>query len=87
MIFIDTPENLVASYEPLGVFATGPRSAVEALQQSGMSVNVNLGGCEAGYYLLSPEIDGQKYPDLTFESEAVSVTLTDVSTDGADVAE
>lgn len=87
VIFIDTPENLVASYEPLGVFATGPRSAVEALQQSGMSVNVNLAGSEAGYYLLSPEIDGQKYPDLTFESEAVSVTLTDVSTDGADVAE
>lgn len=87
VLFSGTPENLVASYEPLGVFVTGPRSAVEALQQNGLSVNVDLTGYAAGYYLLDPRIDGEKYPDLTFESEAVSLTLTDVSIDEADVAE
>jgi hypothetical protein len=32
-------------------------------------------------------VDPERYPDLTIESEAVSVTLTDVSTDAADVSE
>ena len=87
VLFSGTPDNLVASYDPLGVFVTGPRSAVEALQRSGMSVNLDLTGYAAGYYLLDPQIDEERYPGLTFESEAVCVTLTDVSTDGADVAE
>lgn len=80
-------ENLVATYEPLGVYATGPRSAVEALKESGLTVTVDLTGLEAGYYLLSPSIDTERWPDLNLESEAISVTLTDVTTEGADVAE
>ncbi|MBR1819992.1 MAG: hypothetical protein IJ769_00040 [Clostridia bacterium] len=87
VLFSGTADNLVASYEPLGVFATGPRSAVEALQQSGMTVSVDLTGYEPGYYLLDSEIDTDRYPDLSFESEAVSVTLTDVSTVDAEIAE
>ena len=87
MVFSNTADNLVASYEPLGVYATGPKSAVEALQQSGMTVNLDLEGYGAGYYLLGPTVDNDRYPDVTFESEAVSVTLTDVSTEEADVAE
>ncbi len=87
VVFSNTADNLVASYEPLGVYVTGPKSAVEALQQSGMTVNLDLEGYGAGYYLLGPTVDNERYPDLTFESEAVSVTLTDVSTEEADVAE
>lgn len=87
VLFSGTSDNLVASYEPLGVFVTGPRSDVEALQDNGLSVNVDLTDYAAGYYLLSPQIDGERYPELSFESEAVSVTLTDVSTEEADVAE
>lgn len=85
--FVNTADNLVASYEPLGVSVTGPRSAVEAVQQGGMTVQVDLNGYGAGYYLLSPTIDADRYPDLTFQSEAVSVTLTDVSTGEADISE
>ena len=80
-------ENLVATYEPLGVYATGPRSVVEALKESGLTVTVDLTGREAGYYLLSPTIDAERWPELSLESEAISVTLTDVSTDDAEVAE
>ena len=87
VVFSNTGDNLVASYDPVGVYATGPRSAVEALQESGMTVQLDLAGYAAGYYLLGPTVDGERYPDLTFESEAVSVTLTDVSTDEADTAE
>ena len=87
VVFNNTGDNLVASYEPLGVYVTGPRSAVEALQESGMTVQLDLAGYTSGYYLLGPTIDSERYPNLTFESEAVSVTLTDVSTETADTAE
>ena len=87
VVFNNTGDNLVASYEPLGVYVTGKKSMVETLQKSGMTVNLDLEGYGAGYYLLGPTVDPERYPDLTIESEAVSVTLTDVSTDGADVAE
>ena len=87
VIFANTPDNIVATYEPLGVFVTGPRSTVEAIQESGFSVNVDLKDYEAGYYLLDPRIDTERYPNLTFESEAVSVTLTDVSADGEGAAD
>ena len=87
VVFNNTGDNLVATYEPLGVYVTGPRSEVEALQASGMTVQLDLSGYAAGYYLLGPTVDSERYPDLTFESEAVSVTLTDVSTDEADAAE
>ena len=87
VVFSNTADNLVASYEPLGVYVTGPKSAVEAVQQSGMTVQLDLEGYGAGYYLLGPTIDGERYPELSFESEAVSLTLTDVSTEDAEIAE
>lgn len=87
VIFSGVPENLIASYEPMGIFATGPRSAVKELQQSGMTVGLDLTGLEAGYYLLDPQIDAERYPGLSFESEAVSVTLTDIGTEEADADE
>ena len=79
VLFKGKAENLVATYEPLTVYVTGPRSAVTALQETGLTVNVDLTGLEAGYNLLDPVIDEEMYPGVTLQSEAVSVTLTDVS--------
>ena len=85
--FDGTPENLLATYEPLGVYVTGPRSAVEALKETGLTVRVDLTGYESGYYLLSPTIDTERWPGLTFESEAVSLTLSDISMEDGTVAD
>ena len=70
-------EGLVATYEPFSVLATGARSAIEALMDSGVAINVDLNGLEAGTYLLEPSVDAQLYPDITFTCETASVTLTD----------
>jgi len=78
VLFIGKAENLVASYDPLAVYVTGPRSAVEALQENGMAVTVDLTGLEEGYYLLDPNVDQERYPGLILQSEAASVTLTSI---------
>lgn len=80
VIFHGKADDLIASYEKLGVYATGPRSAVEALQAEGMTVNVDVTGLEEGYYLLSPTIDMEQYPGFTMLSEAAAVTLTSMNT-------
>lgn len=79
VMFIGKADNLVATYEPVGVLVTGPRSEVEALVESGIALHVDLTDCEAGYYLLDPTYDAALYPDVTLQCEAVSVTLTDIS--------
>lgn len=79
VIFANKGDNLVASYDPVGVFVTGPRSAVEALMETGVTLTVDLNGYAQGYYLLDPQVDAQLYPNLSFQCEAVSVTLTDIS--------
>ena len=87
VIFTGKGENLVASYDKLGIYVTGPRSAVEALQEEGITVNVDLSGLTEGYYLLSPHIDRDAYEGLEMMSEAVSVTLTDISPEETDEGE
>ena len=84
VMFIGKAENLVATYDPLSVYVTGPRSLVEGLQENGMSVVVDLTGYGAGYYLLDPDVDEERYPGLIMQSEAVSVTLTDVAPEEPD---
>lgn len=83
VIFKGKAENLTATYDKLGVFVAGPRSAVEALREAGVTLTVDITGMEAGYYLLNPIIDEAQYPGLTLLSEAASVTLTDVDGDDA----
>ena len=75
MLFTGKAENLVASYDPIAVYVSGPRSVVEALQEHGMVVTVDLTGLEEGYHLLDPTLDRERYPDLTIQSEAASITL------------
>lgn len=74
-------DGLVATYEPPTVLATGPRSDVEDLMDTGVTVNVDLTGLEAGTYLLEPTVDAKMYPDMTFQCDTASVTLTDTGTD------
>ena len=79
VIFTGKAENLIASYEQLGVEVTGPRSAVERLREEGVTVTVDVTGLKEGYYILSPKIDEEAYEGFTIMSEAASVTLTDIS--------
>lgn len=81
VLFSGKSDNLMASYEPVGVYVSGPRSQVEQLQNDGISLTVDVAGREAGYYLITPTFDAERYPDLTIQSESVSVTLTRVSSE------
>jgi YbbR domain-containing protein len=81
VIFTGKAENLIASYDQLGVEVTGPRSGVARLAEEGVTVTVDLAGLGEGYYILSPQIDGQAYEGFTIMSEAASVTLTDITYD------
>ena len=54
---------------------------MEQLQNDGISLTVDVAGREAGYYLITPTFDAERYPDLTIQSESVSVTLTRVSSE------
>ncbi len=81
VIFTGKAENLIASYDQLGVEVTGPRSGVARLAEEGVTVTVDLTGLGEGYYILSPQIDGQAYEGFTIMSEAASVTLTDITYD------
>lgn len=81
VIFTGKAENLIASYDQLGVEVTGPRSAVARLAEEGVTVTVDLTGLDEGYYILSPRIDEQAYEGFTILSEAASVTLTDITYD------
>ena len=81
VLFAGKADNLIASYEPVGVYVSGPRSQVEQLQNDGISLTVDVTGREAGYYLITPTFDAERYPDLTIQSESVSVTLTRVSSE------
>lgn len=87
VIFTGKAENLIASYDQLGVEVTGPRSAVEKLAEDGVTVSVDLTGLDEGYYILSPRIDEQAYEGFTIMSEAASVTLTDISYNEEDEAD
>ena len=81
MLFTGKAENLIASYDELGVEVTGPRSAVARLAEEGVTVTVDLSGLDEGYYILSPRIDEQAYEGFTIMCEAASVTLTDITYD------
>ncbi|MDO4866915.1 MAG: CdaR family protein [Clostridia bacterium] len=81
ILFSGKADNLMASYEPVGVYVSGPRSQVEQLQNDGISLTVDVTDREAGHYLIAPTFDAERYPDLTIQSESVSVTLTRVSSE------
>ena len=76
-------EGLSVEYSKLRVYVTGPRSEVERMQAEGTFVSLDLSGLGAGVYELEPKFDVERYPDMTFqpERETMTVTLADVGTD------
>ena len=76
VVFKGKDESLVATYDKPLVYVNGTQSAIEALEEKGINLSVDLTGLEEGYYLLSPQIDRAQYEGLELLSEVVSVTLT-----------
>ena len=75
--FAGKKEGLQLSWEqnPVKVYVTGPRSAVEAVRESGIPISVDLTGLEAGTHecaLIFPQ-DNTK---LTFEPETPTIIVT-----------
>lgn len=79
--FVGKAENLRLDWQnkPLRVYVTGPRSVVEAVVKEGLSVTVDLSGLEAGSHSCPLRFPTDRYPELAFEPETptVSVTLTE----------
>ncbi|MBQ6374328.1 MAG: hypothetical protein IJJ45_07570 [Clostridia bacterium] len=76
-------EGLSVEYGKLRVYVTGPRSEVERLQQEGTFVSIDLSGKGAGVYEIVPRFDTERYPDMVFqpEHETMTVTLAEVGVD------
>ena len=76
-------EGLSVEYSKLRVYVTGPRSEVEKMQAEGTYVSLDLSGLSAGVYEIEPKFDAERYPDMVFqpERETMTVTLAEVGTD------
>jgi len=76
-------EGLSVEYSKLRVYVTGPRSEVEKLQEQGIFVSLDLSGKGAGVYEIKPAFDSERYPDLVFQPErdTMTVTLAEVGTE------
>lgn len=70
---LEQPQSVVR------VYVTGPRSAIEELQQVGFAATVDLSGLQAGSYWLSMAFPEETYPEVRFTPEAaeIQVVLTD----------
>ena len=83
--FVGQDDSLSLTWrrEDFAARATGPRSLVEALKDSGLNVTVDLSGLEAGVYELPLVVSEDEYPGIAFEMEtpAVSVTLEAADTE------
>ena len=79
VVFTNAGENIDADYDPVGAYITGPRSQVRQLVEEGLTTTVDLAGLEEGYYLLTPNYDNARFPEVNILFEAVSLTLTDTA--------
>lgn len=76
LLFTGVGEGLSITYEPVRVFVTGPRSAVEQLTREGVSAEVDLTGLGEGEHTAALSFDAERYPGLSFQAETLTVTLT-----------
>ena len=67
------------------VYVTGPRSAIEELQKTGVVATVNLDGLTPGSYSLGLSFPEDTYPGVTFTPDQgeVEVTLKAAEEDAA----
>lgn len=77
-------EGLSVEYDSMPVFVTGPRSAVEQLQQDGVFMSLDLTGLGPGTHEIEPAFDQDRYPNVTFkpEHDRVTVVLTETAPQG-----
>ena len=75
VVFTGESDAVTASAEPLGATISGPRSQVEQALEDGLTVTVDVTDMEPGYYLVTPQYDDTRYPDLEIQFEAVSLLL------------
>ena len=70
--------TLSAPVSSMRVYVTGPRSAIEELQESGFAATVDLAGLDAGSYALGMTFPVTTFPDVTFTPELgeIAVELT-----------
>ena len=68
--------GLSVEYNPITVIATGPRSAVEELQQQGIYVTLDITGLGPATYEIAPVFDQDRYPDVEFKPDPETVTVT-----------
>ena len=76
LLFTGVEEGLSITYEPARVFVTGPRSIVEQLVKDGVSAQVDLSGLGEGSHRAALTFDDERYGDLSFQTDALAVTLT-----------
>ena len=76
LLFTGVGDGLSVTYEPVRAHVSGPRSAVEVLMRDGVSAEVDLTGLGAGSHACELIFDAERYPDMTFETEPLRVTLT-----------
>ena len=69
-------EGLSVEYNTLRVYVTGPRSEVEKVQAEGLYVSLDLSGLGAGTYEIKPSFDMERYPNLVFQPEQETMTVT-----------
>ena len=62
--------------DPVRVYVTGPRSEVEILKKEGIPVTVDLTGLEAGSHSCELRFPVESYPEVTFEAETPTISLT-----------
>lgn len=75
--FVGKDENLQLSWQqtPVRVLVTGPRSSVEELKSSGVSVTVDLTGLAAGSHSCELRFPEDSYPGVSFEPETPTITV------------
>lgn len=80
LTFVGKAEDLQLEWQrdEIQVYVTGPKSAVEALKQDGIPITVDLTGFDEGSYTCPLRFPNENYPDVSFEPEtsSISVTLT-----------
>ena len=78
LTFVGKAEDLLLEWQQssIQVYATGPRSAIEALREDGIPITVNLNGYGPGTYACQLQFPTENYPDVTFEPETNTITVS-----------
>lgn len=68
--------TLAQKQDEVRVYITGPRSAIESLQEAGFVATIDLSGLSAGTYEVPMSFPVEAYPNVTFTPEVNELTVT-----------